>query len=104
MIEPCGYRVLVKPFSITEIDPAMRKAKQSGLIIPEDHEEIRRQQNAVDRGIVKKIGPVAFSELGKNIEVGDEVVFAKYAGKILEDTDGEKYIILNDEDIVARIK
>jgi co-chaperonin GroES (HSP10) len=108
MIQPCGYRVMLEVKDITEVDPVYRKAMESGLVIPKDHEEIKRQQNAVDKGKIVAIGPQAFQELGgpeKNgVAVGDMAVYAKYAGKYVEDTDGQKYLIVNDEDIVAILK
>lgn len=108
MIQPCGYRVMLEVKDITEVDPVYRSATQSGLVIPKEHEEIKRQQNAVDKGKIVAIGPQAFQELGgpeKNgVCIGDEAVYAKYAGKTVEDIDGKKYMIVNDEDIVAILK
>jgi co-chaperonin GroES (HSP10) len=37
--------------------------------------------------------------------VGDFIAFAKYSGKMLEDPeDGQKYIVINDEDVVAVLR
>lgn len=108
MIQPCGYRVMLEVKDITEVDPVYRSAMQNGIVIPKDHEDIKRQQNAVDKGRIVAIGPQAFQELGgaeKNgVSVGDIAVYAKYAGKYVEDADGTRFMIVNDEDIVAILK
>lgn len=108
MIVPCGYRVLIEVKDLTEIDPVFKQAKQTGIVIPVDHEDLRRQQASVDKGRIVAMGPQAFQELGgaeKNgVAVGDIAVYAKYSGKAVEDTDGTKYLVINDEDIVAILK
>lgn len=104
MYRPCSYRVIVKIQSLAETDPVYKKAKNAGIELPVDHEDFRRQENAIDKGVVVEIGPAAFKEWGgaeaNGIKVGKTVVFAKYAGKVLTDKD-TKYQVLNDEDIVA---
>jgi chaperonin GroES len=106
MLEPCGYRILVKTKSITEVDPVFSKAKKSGIVIPEEHGDIVKQQLAIDRGEVLAIGPYAFHDLGgaeaNKVKVGSTVIFAKYAGKVVEHN-GQRYVLLNDEDVVAVI-
>lgn len=105
MIKPLLFRVLVKPFNLEDFDPAYKSAKASGILIAETQGKVREQQ-AVDRGTVVAIGPIAFKEWGDDpvTNVGDEVFFAKYAGKKLTDPyTGEELLALNDEDLVASI-
>lgn len=106
MIEPCGYRVMLKVHDITEVDSAYRSATKTGIVLPKEH--LKMEQNAVDKGEIVAIGPQAFQELGgpeaNGVKVGDYAVFAKYAGKLVEDHDGTKYLIVNDEDVVAILR
>jgi len=98
MIKPAGHRVLVFPEEVKE-------KTDSGIIIPVTTRD--REQAAVTRGTVIAIGPTAwkaFDDGNPWCQVGDIVAFARYGGYEVEDpTDGEKYRVLNDEDIVAVI-
>lgn len=105
MLEPLLFRILVKKFELEETDETYKKAKEFGFVIP-DNEARKRDNNAVDKGKVIAIGPDAFKEWTSEqvVRVGDEVYFAKYAGKVLKDPyTGEEFLALNDEDLVARI-
>lgn len=104
MIQPAGHRVLISVDKIEEMDPVFISAKKAGLVMP-DHEDSQRRQSGLDRGTVVAIGPTAFKAFGDVdwCAVGDFVAFAKYAGKIIEDK-GQKYLVLNDEDVIAVFK
>lgn len=106
MIKPAGHRVLVECKDITEFDPTYARAKAAGIQIARDHEDHQRRQAGVDKGVVVAVGPTAFKDFGGEpwCVPGDLIIFAKYAGKIVEDVDQKKYIVLNDEDICAVIK
>ena len=106
MIIPCGHRILVKQIRFDEKDDVYKKAKDSGIILQLDKSV--RAQESVDVGFIVSIGPTAWKDFGSApwAEAGDQVVFAKHAGKSVEDpADTEShYVVLNDEDIVAIIK
>lgn len=97
MGKPAGHRVLVKQDNVEHVDETFARAKKAGLVLVED----KREQAAVDTGVVIAVGTTAFKDFGGEpwCTVGDRVAFAKYTGKEITD-DGEKYLILNDEDIV----
>lgn len=104
MISPCGHRLVVKPHTQEQVDEVLKRARAAGLTIVNSNQE--REDASVDRGVVLSIGPTAWKteSLGNSpwCKVGDEVLFAKFAGKIVEDpTTKEKVFILNDEDVVA---
>lgn len=106
MIEPVAHRLVVKPFDITEADDVYKSAKASGLILSGE-DKLRREQAAVDRGTVVALGPTVFNDFHcpNTIVVGDEIVYAKYAGKEIEDPETkEKLTIINDEDVVAILR
>jgi len=108
MIKPLLYRVLVKPDDLFQDDPVFKKAHASGIVFAQGA-EIEAEKNRMDTGRVVAIGMTAFQAYMKEVgvdevpvKVGDRVSFAKYAGKQITD-EGEKYIVLNDEDLVALI-
>ncbi len=106
MIEPVSHRLMIKPFDITESDDTYRSAKAAGIVLSGE-DKLRREQAAVDRGTVVAVGPTAFRDFGceQSVQVNDEIVYAKYAGKEVEDPETkEKYTIINDEDVVAILR
>ncbi len=106
MIEPVAHRLVVKAFDITESDDTYRSAKAAGIFLSGE-DKLKREQAAVDRGTVVSIGPTAFQDFGwsHNLVVGDEIVYAKYAGKEVEDPETkEMFVIINDEDLVAILR
>ena len=70
-----------------------------GIIIPDSAKEKPQQ------GKVLAVGPGERDEDGKRIpmdvNVGDTVVFAKYAGTGFKTEDGEEILILKENDILA---
>lgn len=105
MITPILHRILVKQDKLEEKDEAFKKAGAAGIFIP-NLDERSREQAAIDTGIVVAIGDTAFRDFGTTspIQVGDCVVFAKHAGKVIIDPqDNVQYVALNDEDLVCKI-
>lgn len=91
-IKPLGNRVLVKR--------SEAKATRGGILLPESAQEKPKQ------GEVVAVGPGKMDEEGRltpmNVEVGDQVLFNKYAGSEVktEETDAE-YLIMTEEDILG---
>ena len=87
-IKPLGSRVLVEVLE-SETKTA------SGIIIPDSARE--KQQ----RGTVLATGPGTESEK-MEVKAGDVVLYGKFAGTEIEE-EGKKYIILNQNEILAII-
>jgi len=83
-VKPIGERILVKREKIEE--------KSSGGIIL-----TQTQQEAPAQGEVRAIGDV------EGIEVGDTIVFSKYAGSDALDVDGEALLFIDLKDTKAVI-
>ena len=119
MITVRGHRVLVKVEKLEDVDPVYAAAKKAGLAFAEHLSEHQRAVMGVDKGTVVEVGSDAFKQFYINCnpddnrmmffrpwcEKGDTVAFAKYSGKVIEDPeDGQKYVVINDEDVVAVLK
>lgn len=68
-----------------------------------------RQEAGINEGYVVGKGQLAYLDTGLEglqwCEVGDYVVFAKYAGVAVNDPEtGKKYVIINDEDVLCTIQ
>jgi len=85
-IKPLGNRVLV------EIMESEQKTV-SGIIIPDSAQE--KQQ----KGTVIAVGNGTENEK-MEVKAGDVVLYGKYAGTEIEEG-GQKYLILNQSDILA---
>lgn len=100
-IKPFLHRILLKMDGIEEVDETFKAIKAAGLVIPEKSKQ--QEQHAVCWGTVLEVGPTSFKEFGgtpSDLKIGDRVVIAKYAGKIIK-VGSEEYTVVNDDDIVA---
>lgn len=84
MIKPLGDRVLVKV-------KASETKTAGGLVIPQ------ASQEKTQEGIVEAVGS---SDVV--VKVGEQVMYDKYAGTPLK-IDGQDYLIIKSEDILAVI-
>jgi len=94
-IQPTGHHVLVKPDKVKE------KTDGGIYLAPQSRED---EQRASTKGILVAIGVSAWLEFADGkpwAKVGDSVRYAKYAGVEMDGKDREKYVLLNDEDILA---
>ena len=98
--EPSINRYLLEMAEVEEVS--------AGGIITSSASERRKEQMGCDIGTVVGIGPAAlhdFPEAARlQVKVGDVVLIAQHAGKVLPDRNGERkgrYRIINDIDIVA---
>ena len=87
-IKPLSDRVLIQP------NPAEEKTA-AGLIIPDTAKEKPLA------GKVVAVGP-GTSEEKKEVKVGDQVLYGKYAGTEVT-VEGETYLIMRQSDIFAII-
>jgi len=94
-IQPLGDRVVVKP------KPKEERTK-GGIYLPDTATKERPMQ-----GTVMAVGPGRRTDEGKlipmNVQVGDTVLFAKYAVTEFE-IDDEEFLFLQEKDILGVIK
>lgn len=85
-MKPINDRVVIKP------SPAEEKTK-GGIIIPDTAKEKPQQ------GEVIAVGPGKDGNL-MTVQVGDTVLYGKYAGQELQ-YEGENYLIMREDDILV---
>jgi len=90
-LQPLGDRVVVKPAGREEMT-------KSGIVLPDTAKE------KPQRGTIVAAGQGRRDEDGKrvpmDVKVGDEILFAKYAGTEFK-LDEEDLLILSEKDILA---
>ena len=93
-IEPIGDKVLVKRLEAEEKTPG-------GIILPDTAKEKPKEGKiiALGKGKVLESGEKAKFQ----VKVGDHVIFTSYAGSEVE-VDGEDYILMTEDDILAIIQ
>jgi chaperonin GroES len=92
-IHPIGDRVVVKPAAKEEVT-------KSGIVIPDTAKEKPQE------GSVYAVGNGRLLDNGErapiDLRIGDRVLFAKYGGTEFK-LDGEEYLVLKENDILAVI-
>ena len=92
-IRPVGDRVVVKPSAKEEIT-------KSGIVIPDTAKEKPQE------GTVVAVGSGRLLDNGDrapiDVHEGDRILFAKYGGTEFK-LDGEEYLVLKENDILAII-
>ena len=87
-LKPLADRVIIKPTPAEEVT-------MSGIIIPDSAKEKPL------RGTVLAVGNGTKDE-EMHLKEGDKVLFGKYAGSEIE-FEGEKYLIMRQQDVLAVI-
>ncbi|GLX66321.1 co-chaperone GroES [Paenibacillus glycanilyticus] len=90
MIRPLGERVLIEPIEKEE-------TTASGIVLPDTAKEKPQEGKvvAIGSGTLKDGARVALE-----VQVGDRVLFSKYAGTEIK-YDGKEYLIMKESDIHA---
>lgn len=93
--KPLGDRVLI------EVLEAEEKTK-GGIVLPDTAKEKPQQGKviAVGKGKLLENGEVKPLE----VKEGDIVVFSKYAGTEVRTKEGDEYLILREDDILAIVE
>jgi chaperonin GroES len=90
-IRPLSDRVVIRPANKEEVSAA-------GVILPDTAKE------KPQKGTIIAVGPGRVLDNGTRqaleVSVGEEVLYAKYAGTEVK-YEGEEYLILSEKDILA---
>lgn len=90
---PLGDRVVLKQIVAEE-------TTKSGIVLPGQTKEKPQQAEVVAVG---PGGMVDGKEVTMLVSVGDQVIYSKYSGTEVE-LDGEEYLVVKQNDILAIIK
>lgn len=90
---PLGDRVVLKELVAEE-------TTKSGIVLPGQAQEKPQQAEVVAVG---PGGLVDGKEVTMNVKVGDQVIYSKYSGTEVK-LDGEQYIIVKQNDILAIVE
>ncbi len=90
---PLGDRVVLKQVEAEE-------TTKSGIVLPGQTKEKPQQAEVVAVG---PGGIVDGKEVTMLVSVGDKVIYSKYAGTEVE-LDGEEYLVVKQNDILAIVK
>ena len=91
-LEIVGHRLLIKPDPVKEQVDVPEGLKVGGFEVVKPADLERREEAATQIGTVIQVGPTAFRAFDGNdpnwkpwCKPGDRVIFARYAGKFVED-------------------
>jgi chaperonin GroES len=95
-INPVGWRVLIKPQEVKQMS-------KGGIILSTDTNK-EREQMGNTTGVVVAMGEQCFADEPQPwCEIGDKVIFAKYAGLLYLGKDGCQYRMINDKDVTGTL-
>lgn len=93
-IRPLGKRIVVKR--------AVAQKTKGGIFLPEAAQEKPKIGEVVD------VGPGEVDSKGKlipmTVKPGDRVVFSSYSGVDYSPEEGNEYLILSEDDVLAIVK
>lgn len=95
--KPIEYNVLIKQVETKE-------TTTGGVFIPQHTQD--REEFAETVGTIVDTSPMAFDfpdwpdDVAKP-SIGDRVIFEKHAGRFVDGTDGEKYRLIKDKEVMA---
>jgi chaperonin GroES len=91
MLKPLSDRIIAKATGAEEVT-------KGGIVLPDTAKEKPQE------GEVIAAGPGRLLDSGKvvpmDVKVGDKIIFSKYGGTEVK-VDGEEYIILRQDDVLA---
>jgi len=96
-IVPTGGHLLVLPDKVEE-----RTA--GGIFLPQETRD--KEQQAATVGTLVAVGPGAWKDLDDGepwAAVSDKVSYARYAGVSMKGKDGQDYVLINDNDVLAKL-
>ncbi|MBU0605739.1 MAG: co-chaperone GroES [Candidatus Omnitrophica bacterium] len=93
-IQPLADRIMVRVLEAKEVT-------KGGIVLPDSAQEKPQEAEviAVGKGKVTTEGKVVAPE----VKAGDKILFGKYSGTEIK-VDGNEYLILKEEDILAIVK
>jgi len=93
-VTPVHYKIVVLP------DEVSATTESGRIILTEDTVEV--DQLAQEAGTLVAVSDMAFSDWKcRTPQVGERILFQRYAGRMIEGTDGKDYRVFRDEEVFA---
>ena len=93
-IKPLGDKIVVKRLEAQEVT-------KGGIVLPDSAKEKPRE------GMVISVGPGKVLDDGKRgalqVKANDRILFSSYAGTEVK-LDGEEYLVMSEEDVLAIVE
>jgi chaperonin GroES len=93
-IKPIGEKILVKRLEAEDKTPG-------GIVLPDTAKEKPKEGKVVALGEGKRLESGQRAKF--QVKVGDRVIFTSYAGTEVK-VDGEEYLLMSEDDILAVIE
>ncbi len=96
-ILPTGGHLLVLPNKVEEVTAG-------GIILPQETRD--KEQQAATVGTLIAVGAGAWLDLDDGspwAKVGEKVSYSRYAGVSMAGQDGQDYVLINDNDVLAKL-
>ena len=96
-ILPTGGHLLVMPKKVEE-------KTEGGIILLDESRD--KEQQAATEGTLIAVGKSAWIDLDDGspwAAVGDKISYSRYAGVAMVGQDDEAYVLINDNDVLARL-
>jgi chaperonin GroES len=93
-LRPLGDRVVVKA-----VDP--QEKTKSGLVLPDSAQEKPQEGKVIAVGTGRQLEDGGVQPL--QVKSGDRILYGKYSGTEVE-LDGEEYLILREDDVLAVVQ
>lgn len=102
-IHPTKFCVLVLP---DKADDSI--TTESGFKLYKPVDTIDKEERASQTGTIIEVSPLAFTyeiwpDGARKPQIGDKVIFAKYAGFLRRGKDAKDYRIMEDKDVLATV-
>ena len=94
-LKPLADRVIVKPLEAEDVT-------KGGIVLPDTAKEKPQEGQVVAVGDGKRLDDGKIQAL--TVKVGDRVLYGKYSGTEISTKEGEDYLIMREEDILAILK
>lgn len=94
MIKPLGDRVVIEALAKEEMT-------KSGIVLPDTVKEKPQEGKIVAVGTGKTLENG--QKVALDVNVGDKIIFSKYAGTEVK-VEGKEYLIISERDILAIIQ
>ena len=93
-VKPLGDKILVKRLDAEEVT-------KGGIVLPDSAKEKPKEGRVIEVGPGKVLDDGSRGAL--QIKKGDRVLFTSYAGTEIK-VDGEEYLVMSEEDVLAVVE